>query len=60
MGWDFKTLAFPKKMVGLMRCLSSHLHGHHPVEHDSYETDGVLDTKKVRHETDENPGRVRR
>ena len=41
--------------AGLMRGLSSHFSGHHPIERDSHETDGVLGTRIVRRETYENP-----
>src|SRR5438128_150869 len=30
------------KNLGLMRRLSNHFNGHHPIERDSHETDGVL------------------
>jgi hypothetical protein len=42
--------------VGLIRCLSTQLNSHRPVEPDSEETDGVLGTKIVLQQTVENLG----
>jgi hypothetical protein len=42
------------KNVPLMRDHLSHFNDHHPIEHDSQETDRVLGTRIVRRKTDEN------
>ena len=46
------------KDIGLMRCPASHLNGHHPINHDFHETDGVLGRQFVRRKTRENLGRA--
>jgi hypothetical protein len=48
------------KNVRLVRSLSSHFTGRHPIEPDSRETYGVLGTRIVRRKTIENLGRGRR